>query len=216
MALSSRSVRESCHSPELERMRLNSVCACGLAWRRGRFIHFAKNPRLWPVLGGHWPATEQMISSCRWRMARRFVDAPRRLVACNYSEWERWDGLETGRAKKNEGAGVLLGILSFYFARFVLFRGRQSSHRSVIWVMILVYLFYFILFILFYFFLASGRRLLDSLSYLLPIESRRWLRARQVVVSYIQTQSRDGIIHPLPWEALVVSVTRNEAHTRGH
>lgn len=103
MALSSRSVRESCHSPELERMRLNSVCACELAWRRGRFIHFAKNPRLWPVLGGHWPATEQMISSCRWRMARRFVDAPRRLVACNYSEWERWDGLETGRAKKMRG-----------------------------------------------------------------------------------------------------------------
>jgi hypothetical protein len=31
MALSSRSVHESCHSPELERMRLNSVCACELA-----------------------------------------------------------------------------------------------------------------------------------------------------------------------------------------
>ncbi|KAL6832761.1 hypothetical protein V8C40DRAFT_235904 [Trichoderma camerunense] len=125
-----------------------------------------------------------------------------------------WTGNREG--EKNEGAGGLLGILSFYFARFVLSRGRQSSHRSVIWVMVLVYLFYFIEFILFEFFLASGKHLLDSVSYLLPIESRRWLRARQVVVSYLQTQSRDGIIHPLPWEALVVSVTRNEAHTRGH
>lgn len=57
-----------------------------------------------------------------------------------------WTGNREG--EKNEGAGVLLGILWFYFARFVLFRGRQSSHRSVIWVMILVCLFYFILFIL--------------------------------------------------------------------
>lgn len=54
-----------------------------------------------------------------------------------------------GGRKKMRGLEFLLGILSFYFARFVLFRGRQSSHGSVIWVMILVvfsffYLIYFI------------------------------------------------------------------------
>lgn len=72
------------------------------------------------------------------------------------------------------GLEFLLGILWFYFARFVLFRGRQSSHKSVIWVMVLVYLYYLILFILFELFLASGKQLLDSLSHLLLIESRQW------------------------------------------
>lgn len=105
-------------------VRVYALAACGC------FIYFAKTEFV-ATLGRHWLRSEQMISSCRCRVARRLVDAAGGLVLIMANEGDGWHA-----GWKQKGREVEDGTREEWGAegRWERRRGEERGHGLDYWI----------------------------------------------------------------------------------